>query len=57
VVIRITDPEPIPDPYRNIGKTRLGGGFHCPSAFSLIFVISSAGFFHPDMTISGKDYA
>jgi len=26
-----------PDPYRNTGKTYLGGGMHCQSASSVIF--------------------
>jgi len=32
-MIRIKDPHP--DPYRDIGKTCLDGGMHCPSASSL----------------------
>jgi len=34
MAIRITDPDTDPDPYRNTGKTCLGGGMHCPSASS-----------------------
>jgi len=29
-----TDPNTDPDPYRDTGKTCLGGGMHCPSASS-----------------------
>jgi len=32
VAIRITDLDPDPNPYRDTGKTYLGGGMHCPSA-------------------------
>jgi len=38
VVIRVRDP----DPYRDTGKTCLGGGMHCPSAsrwYWLVFVL------------------
>jgi len=35
MAIRIMDPDTDPDPYRDIGKTSLGGGMHCPSASSL----------------------
>jgi len=37
VAIRITDldTDPDPDPYRDTGKTCLGGGMHCPSASCL----------------------
>ena len=28
------DPDTDPDPYRDTGKTYLGGGMHCPSASS-----------------------
>ena len=37
--IWITAPCPDPDPYRDTGKTCLGGGMHCPSASSLIFAL------------------
>jgi len=37
VAIRITDPDmdpdTDPDPYRDTGKTCLGGGMHCPSVW------------------------
>ena len=36
VAIRITDPD---NPYRNTGKTCLGGGMHCPSASSCLNVL------------------
>jgi len=32
--IRITDPDTNPDPFRDTGKTCLGGGVHCLSASS-----------------------
>jgi len=32
MAIRIADPDR--DPYRDTGKTCLGGGMHCPSASS-----------------------
>jgi len=42
VAIRNTDPDrdtdPEPDPYRDTGKTCLGGGMHCSSASSLMTV-------------------
>jgi len=29
----------VPDPYRDTGKTCLGGGMHCPSASSLLLLL------------------
>jgi len=41
VAIRFTDPNPdtdsAPDPYRDTGKTCLGGGMHCPVL--LVFIV------------------
>ena len=39
VAIRIGDPNTDPDPYRDTGKTCLGGGMHCPSASSFSSLI------------------
>ena len=35
LAIWVTDPDP--DPYRDTGKTCLGGGMHCPRASSLTY--------------------
>jgi len=32
------DMDPDPDPYRDTGKTCLGGGMHCPSASSFSYI-------------------
>ena len=45
MAIQITDPDTEPDtdtdldPYRDTGKTCLGGGMHCPSASSLVMIL------------------
>jgi len=38
VAIRITDPDTDMDLYHDTGKTCLGRGMHCPSAFSFWLV-------------------
>ena len=43
MAIRIRDPDPDPNPYRNTGKTCVGGGMHCPSASSFITVLLCLG--------------
>ena len=35
----MTDPNSDPNPYRDTGKTCLGGGMHCPSASSFSSVV------------------
>ena len=35
------DPDTDPDPYRDTGKTYLGGGMHCPNASSLLLLLLS----------------
>jgi len=38
VAIRITDPDTVPDSYRDTGKTCLGGDMHCFSASSFFLL-------------------
>ena len=42
VAIRITDPDTDTDPYRDTGKTCLGGGMHCHSASSFFYSARNA---------------